>query len=102
MIDIADLLNRVNNQGVGLGSNLSQPRGIISALLPYLLVISGLILLFMLISGGFQIMTAVSDPDKASAGKQRITAAIAGFILLLASYWIAQLLQIIFGINILV
>lgn len=89
------------NRSIGLSAGFTTPRGIISILLPPILVIAGLILLFQLISGGFQIMTAVQDPGQADAGKQRITAAVGGFLLLFAAYWIAQILQVVFGITIL-
>ena len=55
----------------------------------------------MIITGGFQIMTAVQDPAKADAGKQRIFAAVIGFLILISAYWIAQLLEVIFGLSIL-
>jgi hypothetical protein len=72
-----------------------------NALLPYLLAGAGLILFAMLISGGFSMLTAATDPKKAEAGKQRITAAFVGFIIIFASYWLTQILEIILGISIL-
>lgn len=75
--------------------------GIINLLLPYVLSGAGLILFFMLLSGGFTMLTAVSDPKKAEAGKQRITTAIIGFIIVFAAYWITQFLEIVLGVNIL-
>ena len=74
---------------------------ITSSLLPYLLTFAGLILFAMLIMGGFTIMTATTDPKKAEAGKERITTAIIGFVIIFAAYWIAQILEIIFGVKIL-
>ena len=55
----------------------------------------------MLISGGFTMLTAVGNPEAADAGKQRISAALLGFLLLFISYWIIQILEIVLGINIL-
>jgi hypothetical protein len=90
------------NEKIGLtNGDLKSLGGIISTLLPYLLSIGGIVLLVMLISGGLTMMTAVSDPKAAEAGKQRITQALIGFFLLFASYWIFQLLQIVLGIKIL-
>lgn len=89
------------NQEVGLNTELTSINGIISTLLPILLIFGGIILLFMLISGGFTMMTAVSDPKGADAGKQRITAALTGFFLLFLSYWIIQILEIVLGVTIL-
>lgn len=74
---------------------------IISALLPYLYVFGGLTLFVMLIWGGFEMMAGATEAKSQEAGKQRITAAVIGFVILFASYWIAQLLQILFGIQIL-
>lgn len=84
----------------GIG-NFSTPRGIISALLPYLFTLGGLVLFVMLIWGGFEMLSGAANPKSQEAGKQRMTAAVIGFLLLFASYWFAQLLQIIFGISVL-
>lgn len=46
-------------------------------------------------------LAGANNSKSLEEGKQRITAAIIGFILLFAAYWIAQLLEIIFGIRIL-
>lgn len=73
----------------------------INTLMPLIFVIAGMGLLVMLMSGGFQVMTAVQDPNRAEEGKQRIVAALIGFFILFASYWIVQALEIIFGIKIL-
>lgn len=82
-------------------AQLTTPRGIISRLLPYLMTFGGLILFIMLIWGGFEMLTGAANPKSQEAGKQRITSAIIGFILLFSSYWLAQLVQAIFGISIL-
>lgn len=78
----------------------STPGGIISALLPILISAGFLIVFVMLIWGSIEIMLGASDPKSAESGKKRITSAIIGFLILFASYWIGQLLQLIFGINI--
>lgn len=72
-----------------------------SALLPYLLTLAGLILFAMLIVGGFTMLTAATDPKKADAGKQQITTAVIGFIIIFAAYWLMQIVEIIFGIKVL-
>lgn len=87
--------------GTGTGGDLSSINSIISALLPITMILAGTILLFMLISGGFTMMTAVTDPKAADAGKTRITAALTGFFLLFAAYWIIQILEIVLGVSIL-
>jgi hypothetical protein len=96
------------NQAIGFDNPQFDPNadvsiisGIINALLPYLLTLAGLILFAMLIAGGFQMLTAASNPKAAEAGKTRITHAIVGFIILFTAYWLTQILEIILGVNIL-
>ncbi|MCD8484374.1 hypothetical protein LRY65_00745 [Candidatus Woesebacteria bacterium] len=78
----------------------STPGGIISAFLPYIMMAAGLILFVMLIWGGFEFMMGAANPKSAEAGKQRITSALIGFFILFSVFWMAQIMQAIFGINI--
>lgn len=81
----------------GPSANVS---GIISRILPYLYVIAGLLLLFYLIAGGFQMMTAASDEKGLTQAKAKITNALTGFLLLFVSYWLVQILEYVLGIQI--
>lgn len=82
-------------------ADFTTPRGIISAMLPFLFTFAGIILFIMILWGGFEMLTGAQDPKQQEAGKQRITAGIIGFLLIFSAYWLAQLLQTIFGISIL-
>lgn len=73
----------------------------ITQLLPYLFLFAGIILLGMLIAGGFDIMTAMGNEEKMQGGKTRITHALIGFLSLFGVYWLAQIAQILFKIPIL-
>lgn len=99
----AETLNNLNPIKIGSGSaDLSTPGKIISRALKFFIFpIAGIILFIVLILGGFQMLAGANNSKSLEEGKQRITAAIIGFILLFAAYWIAQLLEIIFGIRIL-
>lgn len=81
-------------------STFSTPGGIISRFLPFVLSAAGLILFVMLIWGSFEFMMGASNPKSAESGKQRITSAFIGFFILFSVFWIAQIMQIIFGIDI--
>ena len=74
---------------------------VISALLPYVFVLAGLILFGFLIFGGFELLTSAGNPEKVKSAQGKITNAIVGFIIIFLSYWIVQILEIIFGISIL-
>src|SRR3989344_6181316 len=69
---------------------------IITKLFPYLYILGGMILFAMLVWGGFEMLTGVTEAKAQEAGKQRITTALIGFLLLFVSYWIVQLIQIVF------
>lgn len=89
------------SNAIGLKPGLETPGGFLSALFPYLFMGGGVILFGMLVWGGFEMLMGAAEPKQQEAGKQRISAAAIGFVLLFTSYWIAQILQIVFGINIL-
>ena len=93
-----DLFNPVNAQFALAGGNFG---AVISAALPYLFIIGGLILFAMLLMGGFDIMTSLGSEEKTKSGYEKIKNALIGFLLLFASYWLAQIAQILFKIQIL-
>jgi hypothetical protein len=81
-------------------TQLSTPAGIINEALKYLFPLAGFVLFVMLVFGGFEMMTSTISGKK-EAGRQRITAAIIGFVLLFVSYWIMQVLEVMLGIKVL-
>lgn len=77
---------------------LSTPGGVISEVLKYIFPLAGLILFVMIFWGGFEMMTS-SVSGKKDAGRQRVTTAVIGFLLLFATYWIGQLMEVVFGVK---
>lgn len=73
---------------------------IINALVPYIFALAGLALLFILIWGGFELMTSAGDPKKMEAAKGKLTNAVIGFIIIFVAYWLVQILEVIFGLTI--
>lgn len=82
-------------------ARLSTPGGIISEVLSFAFPIAGIILFVMMIMAGFKILSGATNSKAVDEGKQMITSALIGFIILFAAYWIAQLIELIFGISIL-
>lgn len=78
---------------------LETPGKIISRGLSYAIPLAGIILFAMIVWGGFEMVIGSADAKSKDAGRQRITAAVIGFILLFAAYWIAQLIQVVFGVQ---
>lgn len=98
--DLLNELNPLKNYSTK-ADQLSTPGGIISEVLTYAFPIAGVILFVMLIMAGFKMLTGASNSSNMEEGKKMISTAIVGFIILFAAYWIAQLIEIIFGISIL-
>lgn len=96
-----DLLNPLIITGSTQAETLSTPGGIVSRMLSFIFPIAGLILFAMISWGGFEILISASGQKGMEAGKNRITTAIVGFILLFSSYWMAQIVEAVFGIKIL-
>ena len=73
--------------------------GVLNSLVPYVMGIVGIILFFMIVAGGYTLLTAVGNPEKVKKGQALLTNALIGFIVIFAGYWIMQALQIIFGLD---
>ena len=72
---------------------------IVAGLIPYVMVFASLVLLFMLIGGGFTLLTAAGNADNMQKGQKLIVSSLIGFLVVFAAFWIMELLQIILGVN---
>jgi hypothetical protein len=64
-------------------------------------VVASLILFALLLFGGLTVILNAGKPEKLGQGKAAITAAVGGFLLVFASYWIIRIIEVITGLNIL-
>lgn len=99
--DVLDGFDPLKTQGSSQATALSTPGGIISRALSFAFPIAGMILFVMIVVGGLEILAGATNSKSLQSGQQRVTMAILGFMVLFASYWITQILEIIFGIAIL-
>ncbi len=76
---------------------------LISTLLPNVYMIAGIILFILLIFGGFTFIVSAGQqkPEGVQKGQNAIMAALIGFLLIFASWWIMQIIEMITGIKIL-
>lgn len=76
---------------------------IISNVLPNIYILAGVILFFLLIGGGLMFIFSAGqeNPEGAGQGKKAITAALVGFLIIFASYWIIQIIEVVTGVDIL-
>ncbi len=65
--------------------------------------IAGVIAFILLIFGGFQFIVAAGSGDskQMEKGKQAITAAVIGLVVVVASIWIVQIIEVITGMKLL-
>lgn len=112
---ISKLLAEVNignewilKNGVPIGNSTLAPQfsslgAMISILLKNAYVIAGVLLFVLLIFGGFSIIMAAGSGDakKTAQGQKAVTSALIGFLIIFASYWIIQIVEVVTGVAIL-
>ncbi len=84
-------------------TNLTDIGKLTSNLVVAAISISGIILLFLLIGGGIAIISGAGNdnPETVAKGKQAVTSALIGFIIVISAYWLVKLIETIIGVKIL-
>ena len=72
---------------------------ILSKALTFVFIFAGFGLFIMLILGGFTFLTSAGDTKKLEQGRQQLTNALVGFIIIFIAYWMVQAFGIMFGIT---
>jgi hypothetical protein len=88
------------NGKIDLNSDTLTLGTVITQLLPYVFGVAGIILLFMIISSGFQMMTSKGDPKIFQVAQGKLTTAVVGILILFASFFVVRLILKFFGIGI--
>ncbi|KKU12179.1 MAG: hypothetical protein UX19_C0005G0011 [Candidatus Woesebacteria bacterium GW2011_GWA1_45_8] len=96
LVNIGDVFNSPIGNTLGVG-------GLVSIVLSNALGIAGLIMLFFLVFGGISMIASAGqdNPERAAKGRQAVTAALIGFIIIFAAYWIVQIIEALTGVPIL-
>ncbi len=97
-INLGDCLNFQNSTANQAYPNFAS---LINNILPNLYIAASLIIFFFIFLGGFTIIANSGNPDKQNEGKKTITGALIGFLIVILSYFIIQIIEIITGIPIL-
>jgi len=72
---------------------------ILSRAIPVLFIVAGIALLLMILMSGFTFLTSAGDPKKMESGKNQLTYAIVGFVIIFAAFWIVQIFGAMFGLE---
>lgn len=83
----------------GVASNEITLGHIISRVLQFILPLAGVVLLFVLIWGGYDYMMSQGNAEKVKSAQAKITTGLIGFGLLIFSYLLVRLLTTIFGLQ---
>jgi len=73
----------------------------VSGAISILLVVAALLFFFMLLIGGIQWIVSGGDKTGSENARKKITSALVGLLIVFAAWAIANLIQALFGINIL-
>lgn len=103
------MMNKVYALTLPGGENLSGPSGfafsgsrigeVVGNAVPYVFGFAGLALLLILVRAGFTFLTSAGDAKKLEMGKQQLTYALVGFLIIFSSFWIVQLAGRILGFS---
>ncbi|MBU1326602.1 pilin [Patescibacteria group bacterium] len=95
--DITTTTNNIfcaDNKSVNtaIGCIPTDPQGFITKFLSLAVGLGGGIAFLLIIFGGFQIMTSAGNPEKLAAGKELVSAAISGLLLIVFSLFLLRLI----------
>lgn len=101
-VDIGKSFQLAPGRMVGDVPAYSSLGSFISAVLPTVFVVSGIILFILLVFGGLtMIMNAGSgDAKKVEQGQQALTSALIGMALIFVAWWIIKIIEFLTGIRI--
>lgn len=93
----------INLKPSGKFSNLGtlEPANLISSLIKLALIIAAVVFFFWLVLGGIKWIMSGGDKTKTEEARSQITAALVGLVIVFSAWAIAQLINALFGVNIL-
>lgn len=102
LVNLGDEFN-LGSTGIKNVPAYSSVGSFISTILPNVYIIAGMICLFLLLGGGIMFIIGAGNQkaENIEGAKKTISAALLGFLIIFASYWIIQIIEIVTGVKIL-
>jgi hypothetical protein len=72
---------------------------LIGVVMNYVYPFAGIILFFVIASAGYDYILSTGEPEKITSAQSKITYALIGFILLVASYMIVRVVGAVMGLD---
>lgn len=79
--------------------NFNTLADLVNNAIPIIYAVAGVLLVAYLVWGGYDFLLSMGDPKKTEAGKNKITTAIIGILIIFVSYWIIQLADYLLQLN---
>lgn len=98
VVNIDEVIDNIGFKN-SIFSSSTNVGNILSRALFFVYAIAGFGLLIYLLKGGFDYLTSSGDPKKMEAGKNTITTALTGFLIVFGAFWITQIVSYIFGLG---
>jgi VIT1/CCC1 family predicted Fe2+/Mn2+ transporter len=100
--NIGEQLWLKENQGIAGKDAYQSLGGFISAILPNVYVIAGIIAFILVLVAGLMFIANAGKGESEQAKKWQgiLTVSIAGLLIIFLSYWIIQIIEVITGLNI--
>jgi TRAP-type C4-dicarboxylate transport system permease small subunit len=98
-VTLAQSLNLGNQTIEGPLKNINTLGDLVSMVLKLVVPLAAVILLFVLIWGGYDYMMSQGNAEKIKSAQGKITTGLIGFILLILSFFIVRLIAAIFGLG---
>lgn len=91
-MDLGNAFNSPVGRDIAIGSY-------IGTLISAAIVIAGVIMVILFVAGGLMMIASAGSGDSqgAAKGRQAITWALVGFVIVFTSYWIIRIIEIITG-----
>jgi len=74
--------------------------GILSVIIKNVFVIASIILFVFIIIGGLGMIINAGNSEKQKQSNKTLSSAITGFVIIIISYWLIKIIEILTGINI--
>ncbi len=98
-IYLAQKINIGGQEIEGPLKNINNLAELTNTIISFLIPIAAVILLFVLISGGYDYLMSQGESTKLKTANAKLTAGIIGFALLVFSYFIVKLIALVFGLQ---
>ncbi len=93
---------------INIGDYFDSPFGqektlgdLVSTFLNVAFVGAGVLILFLIVFAGFQMVAGAGQnkPENAEKAKQAMTGAAIGFVVIFVAYWIIRIIELVAGVN---